>query len=161
MTAIGLAILRLTLAVVLAIHGAHILFGFWGGPGVGPGGLSPTAARFASIGLEPGVYMAALAGGIQLVGGLLLAIGFLTRWAAAAVLGYLAISSWKQHAPWGFFLNWVNDPTRGHGMEYAIVLMSALLLFVLAGGGDFSVDGRRSESAAARAAGRARLRHRP
>ena len=54
------------------------------------------------------------------------------------MFGYLAISAWKQHAPWGFFLNWVNDPTRGHGMEYAIVLMSALLLFVLAGGGDFS-----------------------
>ena len=161
MIAIGLAILRLTLAVVLAIHGAHTLFGFWAGPGVGPGGLAPTASHFASIGLEPGVYMAVLAGGIQLVGGLLLGIGFLTRWAAAAVLGYLAISSWKQHAPWGFFLNWVNDPTRGHGMEYAIVLMSALFLFVLAGGGDFSIDGRRSQSAAARAAGRARLRNRP
>ena len=161
MIAIGLAILRLTLAVVLAIHGAHTLFGFWAGPGVGPGGLAPTASHFASIGLEPGMLMAALAGGIQLVGGVLLAVGFLTRWAAAAVLGYLAISGWKQHAPWGFFLNWVNDPTRGHGMEYAIVLMSALLLFVLAGGGDFSIDGRRSQSAAARAAGRARLRNRP
>jgi putative oxidoreductase len=161
MIAIGLAILRLTLAVVLAIHGAHTLFGFWGGPGAGPGGLSPTASHFASIGLEPGMYMAVVAGVIQLVGGFLLAVGFLTRWAAAAVLGYLAISSWKQHAPWGFFLNWVNDPTRGHGMEYAIVLMSALFLFVLAGGGDFSIDGRRSQSAAARAAGRARLRNRP
>ena len=160
MTGVGLAILRVTLAVVFAIHGAHKLFGFWGGPGVGPGGISRTGAQFAALGLEPGVFVAVTAGVIELVGGVLLATGFLTRWASAALVGYLAITAWKRHVPWGFFLNWVNDPTRGHGMEYAIVLMSALLLFVLAGGGDFSVDGRRSESAAARAAGRARLRNR-
>jgi putative oxidoreductase len=160
MISLGLAILRLTLAVVLAIHGAHTLFGFWGGPGIGPGGLSPTASHYVSIGLEPGVPMAVLSGVIQLVGGLLLAVGFLTRWAAAALLGYLAISTWKEHAPWGFFINWVNDPTRGHGMEYAIVVMAALVLFIIAGGGDFSIDGRRSHSAASVAAGRARLRNR-
>jgi putative oxidoreductase len=161
MTAVGLAVLRVTLGFVLAVHGAHKLFAFWSGPGVGPGGLSRTAAHFVAIGLEPGVLMAVLAGVIELVGGLLVATGFLTRWAAAALLGYLAISAWKEHVPWGFFLNWVNDPTRGHGLEYVIVLMSALILFLLSGGGDYSLDGRRSQSAAARAAGRARLRNRP
>ena len=161
MTAIGLVLLRLTLAFVFAVHGAHKLFAFWGGPGVGPGGLSPTASHFAAIGLEPGVVMAVLAGVIEFLGGLLLATGFLTRWAAAALLGYVAISAWKVHVPWGFFLNWVNDPARGHGIEYSIVLMGALTLFILAGGGEFSLDGRRSQSAEARAAGRARLRHRP
>jgi putative oxidoreductase len=158
MLALGLAILRLTLSVVFVIHGANKLFGFWGGPGVGPGGLARTASHFASIGLEPGVFMAVLAGLIQFGGGLLLGIGFLTRWAAAAILGYLIIVVWKEHAQWGFFLNWQNDPTRGQGLEYSLVLIAGVLLFVLAGGGDFSIDGWRAQGRASRAAGRARLR---
>ena len=160
MTGVGLAILRVTLAVVFAIHGAHKLFGFWAGPGVGPGGISRTAAQFAALGLEPGVFVAVTAGVIELVGGILLAAGFLTRWASAALAGYLAITAWKRHAPWGFFLNWVNDPARGDGLEFVIVLMAGLTLFILAGGGEYSIDGRRSISAASRAAGRARLRNR-
>jgi putative oxidoreductase len=160
MTGVGLAILRVTVALVFAIHGAHKLFGFWGGPGVGPGGIARTATQFAALGLEPGVFVAVTAGVIEFVGGLLLATGFLTRWAAAALVGYLAITSWKLHAPWGFFLNWVNDPTRGHGLEFVIILIACLTLFILAGGGEYSIDGRRSLSAASRAAGRARLRNR-
>jgi putative oxidoreductase len=160
MLALGLAILRLTLSIVFVIHGANKLFGFWGGPGVGPGGLASTASHFASLGLEPGVVMAVLAGVIQFVGGILLGFGFLTRWASAAILGYLLIGVWKEHAKWGFFLNWVNDPTRGQGMEYSVVLIAAVLLLVLAGGGDLSIDGWRAQGRASRAAGRARLRSR-
>lgn len=160
MTAIGLVILRLTLAVVFAVHGAHTLFGYFRGPGIGPGGLSNTASHFSSVGLEPGVLMAVLAGVIQLAGGLLISVGFLTRWAASALIGYLVILTWKEHAKWGFFLNWVNDPTRGHGYEYALMLIGSLAVLAFAGGGDFSIDGHRAKSAASMAAGRARLRGR-
>jgi putative oxidoreductase len=160
MTAIGLAILRLTLAVVFVIHGAHTLFGYFRAPGIGPGGLSNTAAHFSSVGLEPGVLMAVLAGVIQLIGGLLISIGFLTRWASSALVGYLAILIWKEHAQWGFFLNWVNDPTRGHGYEHALVLIGGLAVLAFAGAGDLSIDEQRAKSAASMAAGRARLRNR-
>jgi putative oxidoreductase len=158
MTAAGLLILRLGVAVVLVAHGAHQLSGMFGGPGVGPGGLTVTAERFASIGLEPGFLLAVLAGTIQLTAGLLVAAGLLTRWAAIAALVYLGLMIWKAHLPWGFFANWLNVPGRGHGVELALVLTAALLCLMLSGAGDWSLDGRRARAAASRASGRARLR---
>ena len=104
--------------------------------------------------------MAFLGGFLQLSAGVLIGSGLITRWASLAMLGYLGIVIWKEHAPWGFFLNWVGDQTRGNGMEYAVVMAGALVCLLLAGAGDWSLDGRRSKSAAARAAGRARLRSR-
>jgi putative oxidoreductase len=160
MTPLGLLVLRLTVAVGLIAHGGHQLFGAFAGPGVGPGGLTATAARLGAAGIEPGFPMAVLAGVIQLSGGLLIAVGLLTRWASVAVLIYLGIVVWKDQMRWGFFLNWVMDPGRGHGLELSLLFAGSLLCLVLAGGGDYSLDGRRANAAAARASGRARLRTR-
>jgi putative oxidoreductase len=160
MLATGLLVLRLTLAAIFVAHGAHELFGFWGGPGAGPGGLDNAAARLTALGLEGGFALGLLAGVIQLAGGVLLGAGWLTRWASLAVLGYLAIWAAIEHVPWGFFLNWTAEPGRGHGLEYVVALGGGLVCLLLAGAGDLSVDGWRSKSAASRAAGRARLRGR-
>ena len=154
----GLAVLRLTLAVVFAAHGGHILFAYWAAPGIGPGGLEYTAARYSALGLHPEYMLAVLAGVIQLLGAILLAFGVLTRWAAVALIGYLAIGIWKEHYRWGFFLNWLGIADRGHGVEYSVMLIGALVCLIITGGGDWSFDGRRANSAARQAAGRARLR---
>jgi len=159
MVSLGLLVLRLAASVVLIAHGAHTLFGTFAGPGIGPGGLTNVSAHFTSIGLEPGFALAVLAGVIQFAGGILLAAGFLTRWAAIAVLGYIAIGIWKEHAQWGFFLNWVGDPARANGTEYSILFAGVLFCLAVAGAGDWSIDGRREDKAAARAMGRARLRN--
>jgi putative oxidoreductase len=155
---LGLLALRLGLALVFVMHGAHATFGIAAGPGVGPGGLSATGAAFSKVGIEPGLLMGLMAAVIQLTGGLLIGAGYLTRYAAAAVLGYVMLAGWKMHLMWGFFLNWGGDPTRGHGLEYSIALGGGLLCLVLTGPGDWSIDGRRATRASERAAGRARLR---
>jgi putative oxidoreductase len=155
---LGLLALRLALATVFVMHGAHALFGIAAGPNVGPGGLTATAAAFSKAGIEPGFLMAVTAAVIQLAGGLLIGTGYLTRFAAAAVLGYVMLAGWKTHLMWGFFLNWSPDPTRGHGLEYSIALGGGLLCLVFSGAGDLSVDGMRTSRAESRAAGRARLR---
>src|SRR3954453_16998194 len=97
MPGLGLMLLRLVLAVVFVAHGANILFGAWAGPGVGPGGLEATAQQYAALGLHPEFLFAVLAGVTQLVGGLLLAIGLLTRVASAAVCIYVIVGLWKEH----------------------------------------------------------------
>lgn len=158
MTAAGLLVLRLTLAFVLVSHGGHVLFGLGSGGGLGVGGLDQAAARYTASGLQPGFLVAALVGLVQFAGGLLISLGLLTRWASAAAIGLLGVIMWKEQAPWGVFLNWVLDPTRGHGMEWSIILMGALACLVLTGAGDWSIDGSRSRKAASRAAGRARVR---
>jgi putative oxidoreductase len=158
MAGLGLLLLRLALAVVFVAHGAHILFGVWPGPGVGPGGLQFTADQYAAMGLHPEFLLAVLAGTTQLIGGLLLGFGLLTRIASGALLLYLCIGVWKEHLQWGFFLNWVHAAHRGHGVEYSFLLSGALICFLLTGGGDWSIDGQRMNSRVSRAAGRARLR---
>ncbi len=155
---LGLLALRLGLALVFVMHGAHALFGIAAGPNVGPGGLTATAAAFSKAGIEPGFLMAVTAAVIQLAGGLLIGTGYLTRFAAAAVLAYQLLAAWKTHLMWGFFLNWGPDPTRGHGVEYSVALGGALLCLVFSGAGDISIDGMRTSRAESRAAGRARLR---
>ena len=156
----GLLALRLVVAIVLVMHGAHALFGAFGDGGVGPGGVAATAAYLNKIGLAQSYALALVAGLLQLVGGLLIAVGLLTRWASLALIGYFGVLVWKEHAKWGFFLNWINDPTRGQGMEFALLICGTLLCLVLAGAGDWSLDGRRAQSRESRIAGRARLRNR-
>ena len=158
MTALGMLFLRLSVGAAFIAHGLHKLFGVGGGPGVGPGGLDQTAAHFTTIGLSPGFLLAVLAGVTQLAGGTLVAAGFLTRWAAVSLLIYCAIGFWKEHARWGWFLNWISAPGHGHGVEYVVVLAGALVCLMVIGAGEWSIDGRRAHSAARAAAGRARLR---
>jgi putative oxidoreductase len=158
MVGVGLLVLRLVLAVVFIAHGGNKLFGLFGGAGVGPGGLSTTSAYFAFIGLNPSFLLAVINAALELVGGALLVVGFLTRWVSIALAASMLVAIWKVHFQWGFFLNWMNAPNRGQGMEYAIVLIAALVCLALAGGGDASVDGINQRSADRQAAGRARLR---
>jgi len=158
MNGLGLLALRLALAAVFVAHGAHTLFGVWSTPGVGPGGITSMGAFYASLGLEPGPPLAFLAGATQLLGGILLVFGFLTRWASAALVTYIGVGLWKVHQHWGFFLNWTGVADRREGMEYSILVGGALLCLILAGAGDWSVDGRRSNREVRAAEGRARLR---
>ena len=158
MAGLGLLILRFALALIFVAHGANILFGTWPGPGVGPGGLQFTADQYAAIGLHPEFLLAVLAGTTQLIGGLLIGLGLLTRVASGALLVYLAIGIWKEHLQWGFFLNWVHAARQGHGVEYSVLLAGVLIGLLVMGGGEWSLDGQRMNTRAARAAGRARLR---
>ena len=158
MAAIGGLVLRVAVATIFIAHGLHKLFGIGGGPGIGPGGLDQTASQFATLGMTQPFLLAVLAGVTQLSGGVLLFAGFLTRWSALALTIYSAIGIWIDHRRWGFFLNWISTPGRGHGIEYMVVLLGALVFLLLAGGGEWSLDGRRAHRSARAAAGRARLR---
>jgi putative oxidoreductase len=160
MIAPGLLVLRLTLAVVLIAHGAHALFGFFAGPGIGPGGLSRLTAYFAALDLRLPFGLAVSHGTLQLVGGLLIAVGWLTRWVSVVVGSLLGFLLYVDAARWGFFLNVMQDPTRGQGVEFLMLEVGVLTALALTGAGDWSLDGWRASTAASRAAGRARLRHR-
>jgi len=160
MAAAGLFVLRVTLAFVLVSHGGHILFGLGAGGGLGLGGIDQAAARFAAAGLQPGHLVAGIVGVVQFVGGLLIGVGLMSRWAALAAIALQVILIWKEQAQWGFYMNWTGDVTRGHGIEFSILVIGCLVCLFLSGPGEWSLDGRRQHSAARRAAGRARLRNR-
>jgi putative oxidoreductase len=121
-------VLRLALAAVFIGHGAQKLFGWWGG-----GGFQGTAHYFASnLGLTPGWLHAALAGGGQFFGGILLVLGLATRLAAAQLVIIMGVAIWTSHRS-AFFLS-------DNGMEFALVLLLVAVSLVLTGGGALSID---------------------
>jgi putative oxidoreductase len=153
MESFGPAVLRAMVGLTFVAHGAQKLFGVFGGDG-----LEGTAAGFASIGLTPGFALALLVGLIEFAGGLMVIAGALTRYAALALVAVMLGAMWKVHLQYGFFINWAMTPGRGHGVEFNLVLIAALLCLALGGPGAFSVDHIRLRSAEEDAAGRARLR---
>ena len=119
-------LLRAATGLLLVPHGAQKLFGWFGGYG-----LEATGQFFATkLGLP--ASFAALAGGIEFFGGLLLAFGLLTRPLAALVFGLMAVAVVQVHLGSGFF--W----TQG-GFEYPLFWATAALYFALRGGGRSSV----------------------
>jgi len=153
MDAYGPALLRIVTGVTFAAHGAQKLFGLWGGAG-----LNGTAAYLDAIGLSPGFPLAVTVAVLQFAGGLLLMAGALTRVVSVALTLVMAGAIWKVYLAHGFFMNWANIPGRGHGVEYNLLAIAALLCLTLTGPGAFSIDHRRARYAETYAAGRARLR---
>jgi putative oxidoreductase len=125
---IGLLLLRLTVGLTLAAHGSQNLFGWFGGPG-----LNGTGQFFEMLGFRPGRRQVLLAGFAEIFGGLLLAVGFVTPLAAAAVIGVMVVAVFSVHIQKGFFVH-------NGGYEYNLVLAVAALTLSLIGPGSLSVD---------------------
>jgi putative oxidoreductase len=138
---------------VFVAHGAQKLFGAWGGPG-----LAGTTAYFSSLGLEPAYPLAILVAVTEFVGGILLILGGATMWVSLALALAMAVAIWKVHYRNGFFLNWTGTPGQGHGIEFNLVLVGALVALMLAGAGALSIDEWRDSNREAQARGRARSR---
>jgi putative oxidoreductase len=112
---IAFALLRFVAGALFACHGAQKLFGMFGGK------------------VMTGSTLIIAAAVIELVGGVLIAIGFLTRAAAFIASGEMAVAYFKAHAPQGFW------PIQNKGE--AAVFYCFLFLFIAAhGAGRYSVD---------------------
>jgi len=107
-------LLRVVAGLLFACRGAQKLFGVFGGIGGPPGTSMPL---FSLMGL---------AGGIELVGGLLIALGVLTSLVAFIASGEMAFAYFMQHFPRGFW------PIQNGG-ELA-VLYCFLFLYIAANG---------------------------
>jgi putative oxidoreductase len=114
-----LGIMRILYGIMMACHGAQKVFGAFGGmpPGVPP---------FIQYG----------GGGIELVGGLLLALGLFTRPAAFLLSGTMAAAYFMGHASNGFL------PIVNQG-ELAVIYCWLSLYYAAAGPGAWSLDGLR------------------
>jgi putative oxidoreductase len=79
-------------------------------------------------------------GAVELIGGALLVVGFLTRPAAVILSGFMAVAYFLVHFPMDFF------PVNNHG-ELAIAYCFILLYFAAAGPSVWAVDNAVSSSA--------------
>jgi putative oxidoreductase len=119
--------LRFGLGVILMPHGCQKLFGWFGGAG-----FEKFTGFFDKMGWHPAAFWVAVVALTELVGGFMLAVGFLTRFAAAAVVIFMLNAIWATSAK-GFF--WTQQ-----GSEYSILIGLVALVFLVKGGGRFSVD---------------------
>tara|TARA_R110002072_G_scaffold119380_2_gene252176 strand:+ start:4320 stop:4811 length:492 start_codon:yes stop_codon:yes gene_type:complete len=120
--------LRAAAGVVFTAHGAQKLFGWFGGYG-----LEGTAGWMASIGLEPGMLMAALAGSAEFFGGLALIAGFLVRPAAVVLALTMVVAIVTVHLANGLFM-------ANNGYEFGLVLLAVSVSLVIRGAGSVSAD---------------------
>ena len=120
--------LRVGAGAIFAAHGSQKLFGWFGGYG-----LEGTAGWMATIGLEPALLMAALAGSAEFFGGLFLIVGLLTRPAALVLAFTMIVAIVSVHLPNGLFM-------ANNGYEFGLALLVISVGLVFRGAGSLSVD---------------------
>ena len=120
--------LRVGAGVIFAAHGAQKLFGWFGGYG-----LEGSGGWMASIGIEPGVLMAALAGGAEFFGGLLLIVGLLVRPAAVVLAITMVVAIAAVHLQNGLFMT-------NNGYEFGLALLVISVGLAIRGAGSISLD---------------------
>ena len=113
-----LAVLRIVAALLFIAHGTQKLLGF-----------PATDMR------PPLMSLFGAAGVIEIVAGLLILAGFLTRPAAIIASGTMAIAYWMVHAP-------MNTFPVNNGGDAAILFCFVFLYLAFAGPGAWSVDNR-------------------
>jgi putative oxidoreductase len=108
-------LLRIVAGLLFACHGAQKLFGAFGGQ------------------VMTSNPMMLVAGIIEFGGGLLIAVGFLTSWAAFLASGQMAVAYFMVHAKQGFW------PLVNKG-ELAVLYCFLFLYIAARGAGPYSVD---------------------
>lgn len=108
------SLMRFMVGALFACHGAQKLFGAFGG----------------EVANKP---LMLVGGIIEFGGGVLIAIGLVTRVAAFLASGMMAVAYFMAHAPNGFW------PIMNHG-ETAVLYCFVFLYMSRHGGGRFSVD---------------------
>ena len=111
----ALAVLRIVTALLFIEHGTQKLFGF------------PVPADGPATGLM------LVAGILELVGGLLVLVGFFTRPVAFILCGMMAVAYWMVHAPMGFW------PVANFG-DAAVLFCFVFGYLVFAGPGAWSIN---------------------
>lgn len=114
------AVLRIVVGFTFLWHGVQKLFEF---PGGGPEGIPD--------------FVVYVGGPIELIGGILVMIGLMTRWAAFLCSGMMAAAYWLIHGTKALL------PIMNGG-ELAVLYCFVFLFIAAQGSGIWSVDAKRS-----------------
>jgi putative oxidoreductase len=127
-TDLGLLVLRLGVGLTFAAHGAQKAFGWWNGPG-----WDGWQAVVDRMGFKPVPVFAAASIAAELLGGLGVALGLLTPFAAAILVAQAFVIVFKVHVPRGFW-------NRDNGFEFPLALGAGVIAIGLIGPGAISLD---------------------
>jgi putative oxidoreductase len=130
---IAYALLRAAVGLALVPHGLRNTFGFFPNTGAVALNLKDLAVGLDRGGYRPGWFWAPAISITQLVGGPLLAVGFLTRPVAFAVVLFLLVANVERWRVGKYFWNKL-------GLEYTLMWTIAAFYVLIHGGGLYSVD---------------------
>jgi putative oxidoreductase len=116
--------LRVVIGVTFVVHGWQKLAMM---------GLPATAAFFDGLGVPAPLLSAAMVTAVELVGGVALILGFLSRWVAVPLALDMLAALLLFHLPRGFFAS-------AGGVELALLLLVALVTLALTGSGALALD---------------------
>jgi len=121
--------IRLALGVVMIAHGSQKVLGSFNGPGFKTFVAGDTPFNF----MRPAWFWLGAAALSELIGGLLVALGLLTRVAAFFIACTMLTAVIGFHLSGGFF-------ATNRGFEYPLSLLAMALGLLISGGGQASVD---------------------
>jgi len=121
--------IRLALAAVMIAHGSQKVLGAFGGSGFKAFTAGTTPFGF----MRPTWLWLGAAALSELLGGLLVGLGFLTRVGAFLIACVMLTAIVGVHLPAGFF-------AANRGYEYPLALLAMALALLISGGGQASVD---------------------
>lgn len=123
-TSLGLLFLRVAVGAIFAAHGAQKVFEYT---------LAGTTASFAAMGIPLAEVAAPLIAFLELIGGVLLTLGFFTRPISILLAINMAVAALLVHASSGL---WVGDG----GYEFVAILGAVALALAFTGAGRYSLD---------------------
>jgi putative oxidoreductase len=121
--------LRLGLAVIMIAHGAQKVLGSFGGSGFKAFIAGTTPFGF----MKPAWLWLAMAALSELIGGVLVGLGFLTRVGAFFIACTMLTAIVGVHWPNGLF-------SANKGYEFPLALFAMALTLLISGGGQASID---------------------
>ena len=117
---LALFVMRLTLGLIMVAHGYQNTFRH----------LHDHVHMVASLGLP--AWLGYVSSFTELLGGLLILVGFFTRPAAVAVCIDLVVAIWKVH--------WHNGLMGDHGYEFPLAIATIAFALIFFGGGAIAID---------------------
>ncbi len=127
---LGAFIVRLALGVVIIAHSIYLKLMVFSLPG--------TAQFFASLGLP--AFTAYLVFTVEAVAGLMLLVGYKTRWASLALIPVLLGATWVHWSSGWLFSN------TGGGWEYPLFLAAIAAGQNFLGNGSFAIENAKAKA---------------
>lgn len=119
--------LRISLGVVFIAHGLQKAFGLFSGPGI-----MGVTKMVEGMGFYPAVVWAYMLAYSELLGGIFLILGLLSRIGSALILIVMAVAILKVHGAHGLFMS-------NGGFEYPFIILFACISILISGPGKLSI----------------------